>query len=124
MKAPHTSDQMSELTCAFSHLGSTCCKFSACNVQSYDWYNVLQVNALLPELPMRDLTEIDSGTRELLAEIRGRVAILTLNRPEARNALSDQLTPALRKLIKRFGDDPQVGAILITGAGDAFLRWR
>ena len=69
---------------------------------------------------MRDLTEIDSGTRELLAEIRGRVAILTLNRPEARNALSDQLTPALRKLIKRFGDDPQVGAILITGAGDAF----
>ena len=69
---------------------------------------------------MRDLTEIDSGTRELLAEIRGRVAILTLNRPEARNALSDQLTPALRKLIKRFGDDPQVGAILLTGSGDAF----
>jgi enoyl-CoA hydratase/carnithine racemase len=69
---------------------------------------------------MSDVTEIDSGTRELLAEVRGRVAVLTLNRPEARNALSDQLTPALRKLIKRFGDDPLVGAILITGAGSAF----
>ena len=69
---------------------------------------------------MCDLTKIDSGTRELLAEVRGRVAVLTLNRPKARNALSDQLTPALRKLIKRFGDDPQVGAILITGSGNAF----
>ena len=69
---------------------------------------------------MSDVTEIDSGTRELLAEVRGRVAVPTLNRPEARNALSDQLTPALRKLIKRFGDDPQVGAILITGSGNAF----
>lgn len=65
-------------------------------------------------------TEIDSGTNELLAEVRDRVAILTLNRPEARNALSDHLTPALRKLIKTFGDDPQVGAILVTGAGNAF----
>src|SRR5262249_29183295 len=69
---------------------------------------------------MRDQTEIDSGTSELLAEIRGRVALLTLNRPEARNALSDHLTPALRKLIRRFGHDPQVGTLLITGAGSAF----
>jgi enoyl-CoA hydratase/carnithine racemase len=69
---------------------------------------------------MSDRIEIDSGTGELLAEIRNRVAILTLNRPEARNALSDRLTPALRKLIKRFGEEAQVGAILITGAGDAF----
>jgi enoyl-CoA hydratase/carnithine racemase len=50
----------------------------------------------------------------------GRVAVLTLNRPEARNALSDRLTPALRTLIKRFAEDPKVGAILITGAGSAF----
>jgi enoyl-CoA hydratase/carnithine racemase len=69
---------------------------------------------------MSDVIEIDSGTEELLAELRGRVAILTLNRPEARNALSDRLTPALRRMIKFFGDDPQVGAILITGSGNAF----
>jgi enoyl-CoA hydratase/carnithine racemase len=69
---------------------------------------------------MAHRSEIDTGTGELLAEIRNRVAIITLNRPEARNALSDHLTPALRRMIKRFGDDAEVGAILITGAGTAF----
>jgi enoyl-CoA hydratase/carnithine racemase len=69
---------------------------------------------------MADRFEIDTGTGELLAEIRDRVAILTLNRPEARNALSDHLTPALRRMIKRFGDDVDVGSMLITGTGSAF----
>ncbi|WP_456739336.1 MULTISPECIES: enoyl-CoA hydratase-related protein [unclassified Bradyrhizobium] len=64
--------------------------------------------------------EIDTGTSELLCEIRDRVALITLNRPEARNALSDHLTPALRRMIKQCGDDAGVGALLITGAGTAF----
>ena len=34
-------------------------------------------------------TSIDTGTNELLCVIRDRVAIITLNRPEVRNALSD-----------------------------------
>src|SRR5229473_2434294 len=63
---------------------------------------------------------IDTGTDELLCEIADRVAIIALNRPEARNALSDRLTPALRRMIKLRGDDPNVGTILITGAGGAF----
>ena len=63
---------------------------------------------------------IDTGTDELLCAIRDRVAVITLNRPEARNSLSDHLTPALRRMIKRSGDDPDVGALLITGAGSAF----
>ena len=63
---------------------------------------------------------IDTGTDQLLCAIREGVAIITLNRPEARNALSDQLTPALRRMIKERGDDPRVGALLITGAGTAF----
>src|SRR3977135_4450861 len=64
--------------------------------------------------------QIDTGTSELLCEIRDRVALITLNRPEARNALSDRLTPALRRMIKQCGDDPKVGALLISGAGNAF----
>ena len=64
--------------------------------------------------------ELDTGTGELLCEIRDRVALITLNRPEARNALSDRLTPALRRMIKQCGDDSNVGALLITGAGNAF----
>jgi enoyl-CoA hydratase/carnithine racemase len=67
-----------------------------------------------------DMIQVETGTGELLCHIDGRVAILTLNRPEARNALSDNLTPALRRMIKSLGDDPKIGTLLITGAGNAF----
>ena len=67
-----------------------------------------------------DRIEVDTGTGELLCEIRDGVALITLNRPEARNALSDRLTPALRRMIRQCGDDSNVGALLITGAGTAF----
>jgi enoyl-CoA hydratase/carnithine racemase len=63
---------------------------------------------------------IDTGTNELLCEIIDRVAVIMLNRPQARNSLSDNLTPALRRMIKQCGEDANVGAILITGAGNAF----
>jgi enoyl-CoA hydratase/carnithine racemase len=63
---------------------------------------------------------IDTGTDELLCVIRDRVAVITLNRPEVRNALSDILTPALRTMIRSCGWNPDVGALLITGAGTAF----
>ena len=63
---------------------------------------------------------IDTGTDQLLCEIREAVAVITLNRPRARNALSDQLTPALRRMIRERGDDARVGALLVTGAGTAF----
>ena len=68
---------------------------------------------------MTEIT-VDTGTNELLCVIRDRVAIITLNRPEARNAMSDNLTPALREMIKTCGENPEVGALLITGAGTAF----
>jgi len=63
---------------------------------------------------------IDTGTDELLCEIRERVAVITLNRPDARNSLSDHLTPALRTMIRVCGENPNVSALLITGAGTAF----
>jgi len=69
---------------------------------------------------MSDEKIIDTGTNELLCTVRDRVAIITLNRPEARNALSDHLTPALRTMIRTCGEDPNVGVLLITGAGTAF----
>ena len=70
--------------------------------------------------PSPDPVGIDTGTEQLLCEIRDGVALITLNRPEARNALSDQLSPALRRMIRASGDDPRVGALLLTGAGTAF----
>lgn len=65
-------------------------------------------------------TAIDTGTGLLLGDLRDGVATLTLNRPEARNALSDELTPALRRMILRLGHDPAVGALVLTGTGPAF----
>jgi enoyl-CoA hydratase/carnithine racemase len=65
-------------------------------------------------------TTVETGTSELLCTIRDRVAVITLNRPEARNAMSEALTPALRTMIRTCGEDPNVGALLLTGAGQAF----
>ena len=53
-------------------------------------------------------TKIDTGTDELLCVIRDRVAIITLNRPEVRNAMSDTLTPALRTMIRACGENPML----------------
>lgn len=63
---------------------------------------------------------IDTGTDELLCELRERVAVITLNRPEARNALSDRLSPALRAMIRHCAGDDGVGAVLLTAAGTTF----
>jgi enoyl-CoA hydratase/carnithine racemase len=72
------------------------------------------------ESKMTNETKIDTGTDELLCVIRDRVGIITLNRPEVRNALSDTLSPALRRVIRTCGENTEVGALLITGAGNAF----
>ncbi|MBR0873717.1 enoyl-CoA hydratase [Bradyrhizobium tropiciagri] len=64
--------------------------------------------------------KIETGTDELLCVIRERVATITLNRPDARNSLSDTLTPALRTMIRTCGENPEVGVLLLTGAGKAF----
>ena len=68
---------------------------------------------------MQNIT-IDTGTDQLLCEIKDRVAIITLNRPEVRNALGDEITPALRRMIQERSEDTNVGALLLTGAGKAF----
>ena len=63
---------------------------------------------------------IDLGTDELLCAIANHVATITLNRPEKRNALGDTLTPALREALLRVEADPDVRAVIVTGAGTAF----
>lgn len=58
-------------------------------------------------------------TRSILVERRDDGAVwVTLNRPEARNALSRQVNLELAELALKLGDDPSVRVVLITGAGD------
>ena len=56
----------------------------------------------------------------LLVENRGAVRILTLNRPEKRNALDTALTKALLEAIRAADTDESVGALVLTGAGRGF----
>ena len=57
---------------------------------------------------------------KLLVEKRGAVRILTLNRPEKRNALDTDLTRTLLEAIRAADSDESVGALVLTGAGPGF----
>jgi enoyl-CoA hydratase/carnithine racemase len=56
----------------------------------------------------------------LLRQTQGSVALLTLNRPEARNSLSEQLITGLHAAIDVAGEDPAVRAVIIAANGPAF----
>jgi len=62
----------------------------------------------------------ETGTPELLAEVTNSVGILTLNRPDRRNALYFPVIDALASVLAEWERDPTIGAIVITGAGSAF----
>lgn len=56
----------------------------------------------------------------LLAEDRGAIRVLTLNRPDKRNALNTALTQALLDALRAADKDEAVGCVLLTGAGQGF----
>jgi len=64
--------------------------------------------------------EVDTGSEQVLCQVEERVATVTLNRPEARNALTMEMKRALAELIPDLGGSDEVGAVLLTGAGGAF----
>ena len=49
-----------------------------------------------------------------------KVAVITLNRPKALNALNDQLMDELGAALKGFDADPAIGSIIVTGSEKAF----
>ena len=58
----------------------------------------------------------------LLYEKRGPVAVLTLSRPQARNAWGEDYNDTLKELLPRLEDDPEIRVVVLTGdeAGGAF----
>ena len=56
----------------------------------------------------------------VLYEVSGGLATVTLNRPDAMNALDTALKVALRDTLRQAADDPAVRAVLLTGSGRAF----
>lgn len=59
-----------------------------------------------------------SESDEILYEVRDGIAVLTLNRPHRRNALTDAVMRRLCTLFAQAGADPGLRAILLTGSGD------
>ncbi len=59
-------------------------------------------------------------TTDLLESVQDRVATLTMNRPDRRNAMSRDMLEALLESLVRIGADGDVGAVILTGAGGAF----
>lgn len=56
----------------------------------------------------------------VLTTVHDGVGTITLNRPEARNALNQAMRPALAAAIAQMRDDAQVHTVILTGAGGAF----
>ncbi|MCP3988929.1 MAG: enoyl-CoA hydratase [Actinomycetia bacterium] len=66
------------------------------------------------------MTVLETGTDDLLAHTKGRVAVLTFNRPEARNALSSSMYEGFARVLPTIAADPDIGCVMVTGAGGAF----
>jgi len=63
---------------------------------------------------------IDTGTNELLSELDAGILTITLNRPEARNAMSGDMMIALKTQLQEAELNPQVRCLVLTGAGKGF----
>jgi 2-(1,2-epoxy-1,2-dihydrophenyl)acetyl-CoA isomerase len=66
------------------------------------------------------MAKIDTGTEDLLADLDTGILTLTLNRPQARNAMSGEMNEALGKQLAGAELDPQVKVVVLTGAGQGF----
>src|SRR5687767_7151609 len=57
---------------------------------------------------------------DALVELQDHVLVVTMNRPEARNAISGEMLAIMRQAWDRVDDDPDIRACILTGAGGAF----
>jgi enoyl-CoA hydratase len=56
----------------------------------------------------------------IIVETRGKVGLITLNRPKALNALNDRLIDEIGAALDGFEADPNIGCMVITGSDKAF----
>ncbi|HYD10400.1 MAG TPA: enoyl-CoA hydratase-related protein, partial [Acidimicrobiales bacterium] len=66
------------------------------------------------------MADIDTGTQDLLADLSDGVLTLTLNRPQARNAMSGEMNEALAAQLAWAERASEVKCVVLTGAGKGF----
>jgi len=57
----------------------------------------------------------------VLLEVKGKIAIITINRPEKRNALNQQVRSELYEILKEVNSRDDIRVAVITGSGDVFV---
>ena len=72
---------------------------------------ILDYAAVMPETP---------NAPHCLVELEGRTLVVTMNRPEARNALSAEMMATMSEAWDRANSDPEVLVVILTGAGGSF----
>ena len=63
---------------------------------------------------------IDTGSDDLLARVEGAVGVITFNRPDRRNALSEGIYRGFEQVLPAMEDDTDVRVVMVTGNGGAF----
>jgi len=69
--------------------------------------------------PRQDITAYQDFNRHVLVDDLDGVKIITIRRPQAMNALNDDVTDEILAVLKKFADDPAVKGFVITGYGTA-----
>jgi enoyl-CoA hydratase len=69
---------------------------------------------------MNPLTTHQRASGRVLVHTQDRVAVITVNDPDHRNAVTDEISVELREAVQRLEGDRDVHAIVVTGAGKAF----
>src|SRR6195952_4343333 len=73
----------------------------------------------MTEQPAGATPESDPGPH-CLVELEGHTLVVTMNRPEARNALSGEMLAIMEQAWVRANEDPEVRVVILTGAGGYF----
>ena len=66
------------------------------------------------------MSTLETGTDHLLGRIDGHVAVLSFNRPEARNALSDEVYMGFTTALPLIAANSDIRVVMLTGEGGAF----
>lgn len=66
------------------------------------------------------MTALDTGTNDLLARVEGHVAVISFNRPDARNALTDPMYAGFEAVLPVIANSSDIRVVMITGENGAF----
>ena len=62
-----------------------------------------------------------NGIKNVIIEKQGKIAIVTINRPKALNALNSETLKELDYIIADLENDDEIYAVILTGAGEKHL---